>query len=56
MAHGAPEPAFVRKLEPYAMDLWNHEVQDFIPQCLQPSSTAKQTYFGGLYQKLVLIR
>jgi ubiquinone/menaquinone biosynthesis C-methylase UbiE len=45
-----------RKLEPYAMDLWNHEVQHFMPPRLQPSSMAKQTYFGGLYQKLVLIR
>jgi ubiquinone/menaquinone biosynthesis C-methylase UbiE len=45
-----------RKLEPYAMDLWNHEIQDFIPQRLQPTSTAKQTYFGGLYQRLVLTR
>jgi ubiquinone/menaquinone biosynthesis C-methylase UbiE len=45
-----------RKLEPYAMDLWNHEVQHFMPPRPQPSSIAKQTYFGGLYQKLVLIR
>jgi SAM-dependent methyltransferase len=45
-----------RKLEPYAMDLWNHEIQDFIPQGLQPTSMAKRTYFGGLYQKLVLTR
>ena len=45
-----------RKLEPYAMDLWNHEIQDFIPQRLKPTSMVKQTYFGGLYQKLVLIR
>jgi ubiquinone/menaquinone biosynthesis C-methylase UbiE len=45
-----------RKLEPYAMDLWNHEIQDFIPKRLQPFSMAKQTYFGGLYQKLVLTR
>jgi hypothetical protein len=45
-----------RKLEPYAMDLWNHEIQDFIPQGLQPTSMAKHTYFGGLYQKLVLTR
>ena len=45
-----------RKLEPYAIDLWNHEVQHFIPPRLQPTSMVKQTYFGGLYQKLVLIR
>jgi len=44
------------KLEPYAMDLWNHEVQHFISHRLQPSSIAKETYFGGLYQKLVLTR
>jgi ubiquinone/menaquinone biosynthesis C-methylase UbiE len=45
-----------RRLEPYAMDLWRHELREFIPQRAQPSSLAKQTYFGGLYQKLVLTR
>ena len=45
-----------RKLEPYAMDLWNHEVLEFIAADRQPASIEKQTYFGGLYQKLVLIR
>jgi ubiquinone/menaquinone biosynthesis C-methylase UbiE len=45
-----------RKLEPYAIDLWRHEVADFIPAGVTPSSVSKCTYFGGLYQKLVLIR
>ena len=45
-----------RTLEPFAMDLWNHEVLDFVPRHLRPASAAKQTYFGGLYQKLVLVR
>lgn len=45
-----------RTLEPYAIDLWRHEVLDFVPRHLKPASTAKQTYFGGLYQKLVLVR
>ncbi|HWP11681.1 MAG TPA: rhodoquinone biosynthesis methyltransferase RquA [Ramlibacter sp.] len=45
-----------RKLEPYAMDLWNNEVETFLPQHAKPVSIAKKTYFGGLYQKLVLIR
>jgi ubiquinone/menaquinone biosynthesis C-methylase UbiE len=45
-----------RKLEPYAMDLWENEVAAFLPQHVAPASITKQTYYGGLYQKLVLIR
>jgi len=44
------------RLEPYAMDLWNHEVADFLPADPRPASIEKLTYYGGLYQKLVLIR
>jgi ubiquinone/menaquinone biosynthesis C-methylase UbiE len=44
------------RLEPYAMDLWEHEVEAFLPQRTKPASIAKETYYGGLYQKLVLIR
>jgi len=43
-----------RKLEPYAMDLWDHEVTDFFASDRRPLVVAKQTWFGGLYQKLVL--
>lgn len=45
-----------RKLEPYAMDLWHHEVQEFMPQDVRPAALTKRTYFGGLYQLLVLTR
>lgn len=45
-----------RRLEPYAMDLWNHQVKDFLPAHAQPQSIEKQTFWGGLYQKLVLVR
>jgi ubiquinone/menaquinone biosynthesis C-methylase UbiE len=45
-----------RKLEPYAMALWEHEVRDLLPPSVQPATLSKQTYFGGLYQKLVLTR
>jgi ubiquinone/menaquinone biosynthesis C-methylase UbiE len=45
-----------RKLEPYAMDLWQNEVEAFLPQYAKPASITKKTYYGGLYQKLVLIR
>lgn len=45
-----------RKLEPYAMDLWQREVEDFLPAGTRPASIEKLTYYGGLYQKLVLVR
>ena len=45
-----------RKLEPYALDLWHHEIEHFLPEAVRPTSLRKETFFGGLYQKLVLIR
>jgi hypothetical protein len=45
-----------RRLEPYAIDLWDHEITEFLPADVQPASLCKRTYFGGLYQKLVLTR
>jgi ubiquinone/menaquinone biosynthesis C-methylase UbiE len=45
-----------RRLEPYAIDLWRDEVEAFLPPGAKPTTVAKQTYFGGLYQKLVLTR
>lgn len=45
-----------RRLEPYAIDLWRDEVAAFLPPGAKPAKITKQTYFGGLYQKLVLIR
>jgi len=45
-----------RKLEPYAMDLWDNEIQEFMPRRVKPAAMCKETYYGGLYQKLVLTR
>ena len=45
-----------RRLEPYAMDLWANEISAFMPADAMPRSFTKQTYYGGLYQKLVLTR
>lgn len=42
------------KLEPYAMDLWRNDVESYLPYT--PPLLHKETYFGGLYQKLVLVR
>jgi ubiquinone/menaquinone biosynthesis C-methylase UbiE len=48
--------AVFRRLEPYAIDLWRNEIEHFLPENIAPASMHKQTFFGGLYQKLVLIR
>ena len=45
-----------KHLEPYAFDLWAHDVAHFMPAGSQPAAFDKQTFFGGLYQKLVLTR
>ncbi|WP_395686389.1 rhodoquinone biosynthesis methyltransferase RquA [Caenimonas koreensis] len=45
-----------RKLEPFAMDLWDHELEHFLPADVPLASAELQTWFGGLYQKLVLTR
>lgn len=44
------------RLEPFALDLWEHEITDYLPADAPIASVRKQTYFGGLYQKVVLVR
>ena len=43
-----------RRLEPYAFDLWAHEIEHFMPAGIALPAVAKHTWFGGLYQMLVL--
>jgi ubiquinone/menaquinone biosynthesis C-methylase UbiE len=43
----------LRTFEPFALDLWEREVAHWLPKGLV---IRKQTYCGGLYQKLVLER
>jgi ubiquinone/menaquinone biosynthesis C-methylase UbiE len=43
-------------LEPFAMDLWNGQITDWLPADCQNLAIDKQTYFGGLYQKVVITR
>jgi ubiquinone/menaquinone biosynthesis C-methylase UbiE len=42
-------------LEPFALDLWRHEVAHWLPADARARSH-KQSFFGGLYQKLVITR
>ena len=43
-------------LEPFAMDLWRREIAAWIPSALKPATLEKETYFGDLYQKVVITR
>lgn len=46
----------LKTLEPFALDLWEKEIADWVPQERPFSSIRKETYFGGLYQKVVMTR
>jgi ubiquinone/menaquinone biosynthesis C-methylase UbiE len=42
-------------LEPFAMDLWRQDIIDWLPDIIRNTATLeKKTYFGGLYQKVVI--
>jgi ubiquinone/menaquinone biosynthesis C-methylase UbiE len=43
-------------LEPFAMDLWRGQMTDWLPPGVPVACVEKQTYFGGLYQKVVITR
>jgi len=42
------------RLEPFALDLWESEISAWFPQGFAPQALHKQTYYGGLYQKVVI--
>jgi ubiquinone/menaquinone biosynthesis C-methylase UbiE len=41
-------------LEPFALDLWRHEISAWLPPHIDAEQIDKQTYYGGLYQRLVI--
>ena len=43
----------LRRFEPFALDLWDHELSRWLPAA---SHVAKDTFFGGLYQRVVVTR
>jgi ubiquinone/menaquinone biosynthesis C-methylase UbiE len=45
-----------RHLEPYAFDLWQHEIEHFMPAGAAWQSIARREWFGGLYQMRVLTK
>jgi ubiquinone/menaquinone biosynthesis C-methylase UbiE len=46
--------ALLRRLEPFALDLWQSELTEFLPAGIPLAAIRERTYFGGLYQKVVL--
>ncbi len=44
----------LRVLEPYALDLWEHQICDWLPSAARLSEIRKHTFYGGLYQKLTI--
>lgn len=50
-------PLVLHTLEPFAMDLWRHEIQEYIPEdVLATVKVRKELFFGGLYQKVVITK
>ena len=45
-----------RAFEPYAMDFWENPIEAFMPSAVLRSAVARETFFGGLYQRQVVIR
>ena len=43
------------KLEPFALDLWRAEIAEWLP-CNSTRRLRKESFFGGLYQKVVITR
>lgn len=39
-------------LEPYALDLWRHDLDHWLPATRTPAAIHRRQYFGGLYQLL----
>ena len=46
----------LKMLEPFALDMWKNEIIDWVPADLPIAKVHKETYFGGLYQKVIMIK
>lgn len=49
-----PMVGILRTLEPFAMDLWRHEIAEWLPADAPVEKLEKETTFGGLYQRITL--
>ena len=44
----------LRWLEPFALDLWEHDLETWLPSSIGAAQIQKEMMFGGLYQKVVI--
>ena len=51
-----PMVGILSTLEPYALDLWRHELTHWLPADRAPAAMTKRTLFGGLYQLVTITR
>jgi ubiquinone/menaquinone biosynthesis C-methylase UbiE len=49
-------PLVLQTLEPFAMDMWRQEISEWLPKDAAVDGIRKDTYFGGLYQKVVITK
>lgn len=49
-----PMAAILRALEPFALDLWRHDVARWLPPDRPVSAISKRVVFGGLYQLVTI--
>ncbi len=47
-------PPMFRLLEPFALDIWNESIDQWLPTDFVPAEITRETLFGGLYQKVVI--
>jgi ubiquinone/menaquinone biosynthesis C-methylase UbiE len=51
-----PMAAILRMLEPFAMDLWRHEVSAWLPEGARIANFEKRTSFAGLYRLVTITK
>jgi len=51
-----PMRGILATLEPFALDLWDHEVANWMPAGAQVQAISKRSFFGGLYQLIEIAR
>lgn len=51
-----PMKGILAALEPFALDLWRHEIAEWFAPDIAPAGMTKRTYFGDLYQIIEITR
>jgi ubiquinone/menaquinone biosynthesis C-methylase UbiE len=49
-----PMAGVLRALEPYALDMWRHDIAEWLPEGAAGTRLHRETSFGGLYQLVIL--